>query len=79
MIAKHEALTLLRRLHSRKHDVCGVDFDSVFGHSGKHIFRNAIGLRPRTFYGMFDKLMRESGLALNGAGQKRSLYSIRHT
>ena len=23
--------------------------------------------------------MRESGLALNGAGQKRTLYSLRHT
>jgi integrase len=79
LIAKHEAVAVLHRLHSRQQDVCDLDFDRVLGHSGKHIFRNAIGLRPRTFNGMFEKLMRESGLALNGAGQKRTLYSLRHT
>jgi integrase len=79
LIAKHEAVAVLLRLHSRQQDICGLDFDSVLGHSGKHIFRNSIGLRPRTFNGMFEKLMRESGLALNGAGQKRTLYSLRHT
>jgi integrase len=79
LIAKHEAVSVLHRLHNRQQDVCGLDFDRVLGHSGKHLFRNAIGLRPRTFNGMFEKLMRESGLALNGAGQKRTLYSLRHT
>ena len=79
LIAKHEAVAVLRRLHGRQQDVCGLDFDRVMGHSGKLIFRNAIGLRPRTFNGMFEKLMRESGLALNGAGYKRTLYSLRHT
>jgi integrase len=43
------------------------------------LFRNAVGLRPRTFNGMFAKLMRESGLARNAAGQGRTLYSLRHT
>ena len=79
LIAKHEAAGVLLRLHSRQQDVCGLDFERVLGHSGKYIFRNALGLRPRTFNGMFEKLMRESGLALNGAGQKRTLYSLRHT
>lgn len=47
-----------------------------WGHSGKLIFRNAIGLRPRTFNGMFEKLMRESGLALNEAGHKPTKDSL---
>lgn len=79
LIAKHEAVAVLRRLHSRQQDVCGLDFDKVLGHSSKLIFRNAIGLRPRTFNGMFEKLMRESGLMYNAADQKRTLYSLRHT
>ncbi len=79
LIAKHEAVAVLQRLHGRQQDVCSANFDRVLGHSCKYIFRNAIGLRPRTFNGMFEKLMRESGLALNGAGQKRTLYSLRHT
>jgi integrase len=79
LIAKHEAVAVLHRLHSRQQDVCGMDFDRVLGHSGKYIFRNAIGLRPRTFNGMFEKLMRESGLMYNAADEKRTLYSLRHT
>jgi integrase len=79
LIAKHEAVGVLHRLHSRQQDVSSLDFDRVLGHIGKHLFRNAIGLRPRTFNGMFEKLMRESSLALNGAGQKRTLYSLRHS
>lgn len=60
-------------------DVYGFDFARVLGLNGKNLIRNAIGFRPRTFNGMFEKLMRESGLALNGAEQMRTLYSLRHT
>jgi integrase len=79
LIAKHEAAPVLQRLHSRQQDVCGLDFERVLGHSSKYIFRNAIGLRPRTFNGMFEKLTRESGLMYNAADEKRTLYSLRHT
>lgn len=79
LIAKHEAVAVLQRLHSRQQDVCEVDFERVLGHSSKLIFRNAIGLRPRTFNGMFEKLTRESGLMYNAADEKRTLYSLRHT
>jgi integrase len=79
LIAKHEAVAVLRRLHSRQQDVCGLGFDGVLGRSSKYIFRNALGLRPRTFNGMFEKLTRESGLMYNAADEKRTLYSLRHT
>ena len=79
LIAKHEAVPVLQRLHSRQQDVCGLEFERVLGHSSKYIFRNAIGLRPRTFNGMFEKLTRESGLMYNAADEKRTLYSLRHT
>jgi integrase len=43
------------------------------------LFRNAVGVRPRTFNGMFGKLMRESGLLQHPSGGTRTLYSLRHT
>ena len=51
----------------------------MLGRVDKWLFRNALGMRPRSFNGMWGKLMRESGLARNGAGQGRTLYSMRHT
>jgi integrase len=79
LIAKHETLPVLQRLHQRQVDIAGRDIDTVLGRSQLLLFRNAVGLRPRTFNGMFAKLMRESGLARNAAGQGRTLYSLRHT
>jgi len=79
LIAKHEAIGVLHRLHSRQNDVCEKPFELVLGQVNKYIFRNAIGLRPRTFNGMFEKLTRESGLMYNAADEKRTLYSLRHT
>jgi hypothetical protein len=48
LIAKHESAAVLRRSYSRQQDVYGLDFDGVLGRSSKYIFRNAMGLRPRT-------------------------------
>ena len=79
LIAKHEAIDVLHRLHSRQKDICSLEFERVLGQSTKYIFRNALGIRPRTFNGMFEKLMRESKLMFNAADEKRTLYSLRHT
>ncbi len=79
LIAKHETQAVLQRLHSRQRDVAGREFAQVLGRTDLFLFRNALGMRPRTFNGMWAKLMRESGLAKNGAGQRRTLYSLRHT
>ncbi len=79
LIAKHETLPVLQRLHQRQVDIAGRDFESVLGRSQLLLFRNAVGLRPRTFNGMFAKLMRESGLLQAASGGTRTLYSLRHT
>ena len=79
LIAKHETLHILQRLHTRQSDIAARDFEQVLGRVDKWLFRNALGMRPRSFNGMWGKLMRESGLARNGAGQGRTLYSMRHT
>ena len=79
MIAKHETLPVLQRLHQRQGDIAGRDFEGVLGRSQLMLFRNAVGVRPRTFNGMFGKLMRESGLLQHPSGETRTLYSLRHT
>ena len=79
LIAKHETVTVLQRLCSRQLDLAGQELDAVLSRVNKYIFRNANGLRPRTFNGMFMKLVRECGLLTDGAGQRRTLYSLRHT
>ncbi len=73
------SLGVLQRLHQRQEDIAGREFDSVLGRSQLLLFRNAVGLRPRTFNGMFAKLMRESGLLQHPSGGTRTLYSLRHT
>ena len=79
LIAKHEALGILQRLHSRQQDIAARAFEQVLGRSDLLLFRNALGMRPRSFNGMWAKLMRESGMKRNTAGQGRTLYSLRHT
>jgi len=60
-------------------DLAGQELDAVLSRVNKYIFRNAIGLRPRTFNGVLIKLVRKCGLLTDGAGQRRTLYSLRHT
>jgi integrase len=79
LIAKHQALAVLQRLHARQADIADRDFDAVLGRANLLLFRNAVGVRPRTFNGMFGKLMRESGLLQAVGGGRRTLYSLRHT
>jgi hypothetical protein len=80
LIAKYETLRVLERLHSRQQDIAARDLEAVIGRVDKLLFRNAVGQRPRSFFNrMWAKLMRESGLAKNTAGQGRTLYSLCHT
>ena len=79
LTAKHEALAVLQRLHQRQADIAGREFDAVLGRANLLLFRNAVGVRPRTFNSMFGKPMREHGLISDAGGSRRTPYSIRHT
>ena len=79
LIAKHEAVAVLRRLHGRQVDIAPKPFDAVLGKTALQVFRNEGGNTPRSFNGLFTKLMKDSGLRLNAQGQQRTLYSLRHT
>ena len=79
LIAKHEAEAVLIKLHSLQPDIAYKPIDQVMGRDTKYLFRRPDGQRPRTFNGMFSKLMRESGLRWNHTNQSRTLYSLRHS
>ena len=79
LIAKHEAQAVLITLHSLQPDIADKPIEQVMGRDTKYLFRRPDGQRPRTFNGMFSKLMRESGLRWNHSNQSRTLYSLRHS
>ena len=79
LIAKHEAVAVLVRLHAAQKDIAGQALDAVLGRVNHYIFRNAAGMRPKRFNGMFTRLVRDAGLTTNGVGERRTLYSLRHT
>jgi len=79
LIAKHQAESVLIKLHSLQPDIADKPIDQVMGRDTKYLFRRPDGQRPRTFNGMFSKLMRESGLRWNHTNQSRTLYSLRHS
>ena len=79
LIAKHEAQAVLIKLYSLQPDIADKPIDQVMGRDTKYLFRRPDGQRPRTFNGMFSKLMRESGLRWNHTNQSRTLYSLRHS
>lgn len=80
IIAKHRAVDVLKRLHSRQQDVCQLDFESLLTTRVSHLlFRYAHGHQPHSFVGTFRRLMRDSGLLKDQDGQNRTLYSLRHT
>ena len=80
LIAKHKAVTVLERLHQRQKDICQMPFETVLTTRVPHLlFRFSDGHQPHSLVGTFRKLMRDSGLLLDGAGQTRTLYSFRHT
>jgi integrase len=80
LIAKHAAVDVLKRLHARQRDIAGVPFEDVLVTRVPHLlFRFSDGHQPHSLVGTFRKLMRDSGLLLDSAGQTRTLYSLRHT
>jgi integrase len=80
LIAKHDAIDALKRLHSRQVDINGIEFDDLLKTSNqKKIFRFRDGYQPPSLNGTFRRLMRECGMEKGEDGQNRTLYSIRHT
>jgi hypothetical protein len=80
LIAKHDAVDVLKRLHSRQEDVRQMEFEDLLKSTNQQkIFRFSDGYQPPSLNGTFRRLMRECGLEKGEDGQNRTLYSIRHT
>jgi integrase len=80
LIAKHRAVVVLKRLHSRQADISHIPFDDLLTRRvTQKLFRFGDGYQPSSLNGSFRRLMRDSGLEKNSEGQTRTLYSLRHT
>jgi integrase len=80
LIAKHDAVDVLKRLHKRQEDVKEIEFEDLLKSTNpKKIFRFSDGYQPPSLNGTFRRLMRDCGLEKGEDGQNRTLYSIRHT
>lgn len=80
LIAKHRAVDVLKRLHARQTDIASVPFEDLFATRVPHkLFRISTGYQPVSLNGTFRRLLRDSELLKDDAGQTRTLYSLRHT
>jgi integrase len=80
LIAKHRAVDVLKRLHSRQQTHNGIEFEQFLKELTAHkLFTFSDGYQPPSLNRTFRRLMRDSGLEKNGEWQVRTLYSLRHT
>ena len=80
LIAKHAAVDVLKRLHSRQKSLSDINFDDLLKSKNKHkVFAYSNGAQPHDLRGTFRLLMKDSGLLKDAQGQNRTLYSLRHT
>jgi integrase len=80
LIAKHKAIDALIRLQQRQPHLAAESFDSLLSRSCKELlFKTTSGYQPRRLDGTFRRLLRDCGLEVGSEGQRRTLYSLRHT
>jgi integrase len=80
LIAKHRAIDVLKRLHSRQDDINAIEFEELLKQrTALKLFTFSNGYQPPSLNGTFRRLMRDSGLEKGEDGQNRTLYSLRHT
>jgi integrase len=80
LIAKHAAVSVLERVAARDALCVGMTLTEIFAAQiDALVFRFSDDTQPYHFNAVFERLLRAADLLLNGAGQKRTLYSLRHT
>lgn len=80
LIAKHAAVDVLKRLHSRQKSLTNINFEDLLKAKNKNnVFAYSNGLQPHDLRGTFRLLMQDSKLLKDAEGQNRTLYSLRHT
>lgn len=80
LIAKHAAVDVLKRLHSRQKSLSHINFEDLLKSKNKtNVFAYSNGTQPHDLRGTFRLLMKDSGFLKDAQGQNRTLYSLRHT
>lgn len=80
LIAKHECVKALQRLHQCQPDIATLDFEQHIAYkSDKQVFRFVDGTQPYQFNAVFKRLLQAMGMEKSTAGTNRTLYSLRHT
>ena len=80
LIAKHECVDALKRLHQQQPDIADMEFDELLAaKSPLKVFRFEDGTQPYEFTHAFRRLLKEMGISKGQAGTTRTLYSLRHT
>jgi integrase len=80
LIAKHQAVESLKRLHARRANIKDKAFEDIFKEKCDQlvfVYRN--GYQPHDLRGTFRVLMKDCGLLYDAEGGTRTLYSLRHT
>ena len=78
LIARHAVRTYLKRIQNRFDDLKDLSVDEL-SKVDEYVFRLRDGSTVKDWHGAFEILMKKSGLHLDKHGDKRTLYSLRHT
>ena len=80
LIAKHEAVAVLERLLQRDTACAGMGIDAALAaRLPLRVFRFSDGTQPYHFNAAFTRLLKSAGLLVDRDGERRTLYSLRHT
>ena len=80
LIAKHSAVTVLERRAAADKQCADMTLDEIFAAQiDALIFRFSDDTQPYHFNAAFERLLTAADLMQDGAGHKRTLYSLRHT
>jgi integrase len=81
LIARHNCLIYLKRIHQRCRDIADMTFEELLASkSDTHVFRLPDGTITHSLNQTFRQFMKDSGLLKDPlTGHNRTLYSLRHT
>ena len=73
-----QKLSISDRIKSRFTELAELS-DKELSRNNEEVFRLADGSVPKDLHGAFQRVLEEAGLLYDTNGNKRSLYSLRHT
>ena len=81
LVARHNVVLYLKRIHSRTDDIKDLSFDDLIKQGvDKEVFRLPDGSKTQSLAQTFEILLTDAGLLVDrNTEQNRTLYSLRHT